>query len=276
MPRQSKDPDYEARSVKSAERVLDILTLLTQCPNGMKLKDIARELHIPVSSLFAILTTMRKRGFVERDEALLYYRLSRNYYHQVTTIYSEDDLVSLAYPVMEEVQVLSGETVSLSVRVGTEIVMIGKRSSASVIQVVNALGSRLPAHATGSGKVMLAYLSEPELDRIYPEEDLPGYTPTTTTTKTDLKKILARIRDDGYAFDNEESIEGVWAIAGCIRAQDGSPLAATSIVVPSFRVTEENISNWQKLIVDGAAKITSLLGASASQQNILGQSLIVS
>ncbi len=261
MARKSQDPNYEARAVKSAVRVLDILVLLAQCSNGLKLKEIANQLQIPVSSLHALLSTMKNRGFIQREESTLLYRLSRKVYQIVPpSSQTEEDLVYLALPIMERVQRASGETVSLSVRDGSEVVFIAKRSSSSIIQVVQALGSRFPAHATGSGKVMLAYLPEADIDEIYPEEALPALTGNTITSKTRLKKELALIHQRGFAFDDEESVDGIWAVAGCIHAVDGRSMAATSIVVPRFRVTEELDLKYRGLIIEAAAEITRKLG----------------
>ena len=268
MPRKSRDLDYKARSVKSADRVLDILVLLAPCTNGLRLKDIANELNIPFSSLHAILNTMKNKGFIEREDNSLLYRLSRKVYQIVPpSSQPEEDLVYLALPIMDRVQRASGETVSLSVRDGNEIVFIAKRSSSSIIQVVQALGSRFPAHATGSGKVMLAYLPETEIDEIYPDEKLPALTGNTITTKTKLKKELTKIYTCGFAFDNEESVKEIWAVAACIHSQNGRSIAASSIVVPKFRLTEELETKCRELITEAAVEIGLRLGANSPHRD---------
>lgn len=268
MPRRPSSTPHEVSAVKSADRVIDIFLLLAQCPNGLQLKDISRTLRVPASSLYAILSTMKNRGFVERESGSLLYRLSMKVLEimpKSNPIYSEDDLVSLALPVMERIQQASQETVSLSVLVNNEIVFIGKRSGSGVVQVVNALGSRLPAHATGSGKVMLSFLSEQDIDRIFPGEELPRFTENTITSKRILKEKLVEIKKLGYANDYGESIVGVWAVAGCIHSPDGLPAAATSIIVPSFRVSNDQKDHFRDLIVEGAAEITSKIRLRASQ-----------
>jgi IclR family KDG regulon transcriptional repressor len=276
MRRNPENQDNKVRAVKSAERVLDILVLLAQSNNGLKLKDIAHTLNIPVSSLHAILSTMKNRGFIVHENGSVLYKLSHKVYQIVpspSSSQTEDDLVSIALPIMDKVRNATQETISLSVRIGSEIVFIGKRSSSSIIQVVNALGSRLPAHATGSGKVMLSYLSEEEIDLIYPQEELLRVTTNTIKTKNELKRELSKIRELGYAYDNEESIEDVWAVAGCIHGPDGRPLAATSIVVPLFRVTQESKIKWSDIIVGAAAEITSRLVTIAAGYDRLGRIL---
>ena len=261
MARKSKNPGFEAKAVKSADRVLDIFVLLAQCSNGLKLKDIATELQIPSSSLHAILNTMKNRGFIDRDDDSLVYRLSQKVYQIIPSIaHDEEDLTSLALPVMDRVAQESQETVSLSVLVDDEIIFIAKRLSNTVIQVNQALGSSFPAHATGSGKAILAYLPEAEIDKLYPDENLPRLTANTIVSKTQLKKELNLIRHRGYAFDNEESVEGVWAVASSIHAADNRSMAATSIVVPKFRVTEELEAKCNKLIVAAAEEISQKFG----------------
>ncbi len=258
----NKKSSSENGVVKSADRVLDILSLLAQYPGGMKMIDISVKLKIPVSSLHALLNTIRLRGYIERQADSLIFRLSRKIYQLIPApIQSDEDLISLAIPVMEKIHQKCSETVSLSVRIGDEIVFIGKRSSSSILQVVNALGSRLPAHATGSGKAILSNLSEYEIDQIYPHEKLLQVTPNTITSKTELKKVLALIRTLGYADDNEESMEGVWAVGACILSADGRPIAATSIVVPSSRVTDARKELWRQIIKEGASEITMNLGS---------------
>ena len=88
---------------------------------------------------------------------------------------------------------------------------------------------------------------------------MPPRTPTTITSKAKLKDALAQVRQLGYAYDNEESEPGVWAVASCVRNAEGQPAAAISIVVPIIRVTEERIPEWTKLIVEGAEEISSKL-----------------
>lgn len=257
MPRKSNNPGYEAKAVKSAERVLDILILLGQCKDDLKLKDIGQRLNIPVSSLHAILNTMKNRDFIERDESTLLYTLSRKVYQIVpSSTQSEEDLVYLALPIMEKVLRAAGETVSLSVLDGNELVFIAQRSSSAILKVVQALGSRFPAYATGSGKVMLAYLDENLVDKFYPDEALPPLTKNTITSKTQLMKELEKIRSVGFAIDNEESVDGVWAVAGCIHGRDGYSIAATSIVLPEIRVTDELEKKFSEIITSAAEDIS--------------------
>ncbi len=246
--------------VKSAARALDILELLVKFPSGLTLTDVADHLHIPFSSLHNLMSTLQERGYLTRDDGTSVYHLSSKLIQLAAAHHSQHDLVSIADPVMERVSRLTAETTSLAVRQDSAVVFIHKRAAQDFVQVVNPVGARVAAHATGLGKVMLADLDEIELDRLYPSEQLLRLTPATITTKRELKEALRRVREDGYAIDNAESHEGVWAVAAPLRNAKGRSVAALSVAAPLFRVKDTNRTDWREIVKDGAEEISRTLG----------------
>lgn len=246
--------------VKSADRTLKILTLLADQPDGMTMTDIGKALDIPLSSMHALVGTLAKREFVLRDENSYCYRLGPQILRLASSYRAQVDLITIADPVMDRIRRAVGETISLSVLQGQMIMFIHKKPAQGVVKVVNPVGTRLYAHATGSGKVMLAYLDDGEFDRIYPDEDLPIITSTTIGSKSTLKKTLSDIRMQNYAYDEEESALGVWAVASSLRDDTGRPIAAISIVGPTSRIASKDVTNWYQIVRDGAAEIDSSLG----------------
>ncbi len=128
------------------------------------------------------------------------------------------------------------------------------------MQIVNPVGTRLPAHATGSGKAMLAYLPEIERERLYPREALPQQTPHTLSTREALGDALATARRRGCALDEQESELGVWAAAAAIRDAHGLPVGALSIFVPIFRVQREERSALSAMVREAAEEVSAALG----------------
>ncbi len=246
--------------VKSSARTLDILELVAEHGDGLLLTDFRQRLGIPVSSLHGLLSTMVQRGYLTREDASGLYRLGPMTLRLVAAYESHIDLVAMADPIMDEIRGLTQETTSLTVLHRDFIVFIHKRAVDGAVQVVNPIGTVLPAHATGSGKVMLALLSEHELDQLYPREELQRLTPNTILTRADLNRELARVRRQGYAFDDEESAVGVWAVAACIRNAQGHPVAALSIVAPVFHVQNQDTRAWPSYVIESAAKISASLG----------------
>ncbi len=248
------------RTVKSAARTVRVLELLAAYPDGLTLSQLCEELRIPFSSMYDLAGTLTHLGFLLRDETTLLYRLGPKMLQLAGKFWASQDLVNTAAPIMAEIREQTGETTSLSVLQDQLIVFIHKAPARGVVQVVNPVGTRLPAHSTGSGKAMLAHLPEADLLRLYPDEALEKATPATIATRRELFAALKKARSDGYAEDQEESQIGVWAVASCIRNALGEPLAAISIAAPAFRVQARDPGHWAELLVDGAARISSLFG----------------
>lgn len=252
----------ERGEVKSAARALDILELLVQFPAGLNLTDIGEHLEIPLSSLHNLMNTLLDRDYLTRDEQASVYKLSSKLIQLAALYHSQLDLVSIADPVMERVSQATKESTSLAILQDNAVVFIHKRAALRFLQVVNPVGTRVPAHATGLGKVMLAHLDEDELEQIYPQESLPLMTANTIRSRSELKRALQMVYDAGYAVDNEESSDGVWAIAAPICSQTGRPLAAISLAAPLSRVEEINKDRWRRLVQEAALEISQAINFS--------------
>lgn len=238
--------------VKSAARTLDILEVLAEFPEGLSLTEIEKNLGFPLSSLHGLLNTMVNRGFVTKMPNTNIYRLGSRLVQIASSYRSQSNLVSIADPIMLRLKQLTLETVSLTVLQGNMVLFVHKHPAEGRVQIVNPVGTRLYAHASGSGKIMLAYMPEEDVNRIYPNEELPTATKNTLRTKTELLAELAEARQREYAFDDQESEIGVWAVASCIRGQDGDPVAAFSVAAPVFRLQGKDYKKWHVYLVEAA------------------------
>ena len=246
--------------VKSAARVIDILELLADVTEGMTLSELCIALLIPASSMHALVNTLIAKGYLLKDEASQRYLLGPKL-PQITAIFNSHlDLTSIADPYMRHLVEITGESTFVTRLDRDKITILKVHPGLGVIRIFNMVGSHLPAHATGSGKAQLAYLTEAEVDQIYPNENLPAILPATIKTKTELKQALHLIREAGYALDEEEAEAGVWAMASCIRDGSGRPMASLSISAPSFRVRREVIGEWAKVLVQSALSISERFG----------------
>jgi len=252
--------------VKSSARTLDILELIAAHPGDLALSEIAKKLKIPISSMHGLVLTLKTRGYLVRDPASLCYRMGPKFAQLAVVHGTFVELIAHAAPVMDRIGTTCKEAVTMSVLQGDKIVFISNRPATSIVQAVNAIGTSLPAHATGSGKIMLAYLTDEEFERTYLNNKLPRLMASTIITKVELKQAVLEARRRGYAYDDEESERGVWAVAGCIRNSVGRPMAALSVVVPVIRVQANDIPYWTSLVVEGAAEISSRLGFASSTE----------
>ena len=259
MARNKQLSDNNKGLIKSADRTLDVLEILSKYSDGLSLSELSKQLNIPLSSLHELCATLVTRGYLIRDRTNIYYlgpkvgQLRANYQ-------TNNNLILLADAQMEKITQITKETTSFAVLQGTMIVFLHKRPGEGILQVINPVGTRLPAHCTGSGKIMLAYLPEEEIDKLYPNEMLEDYTLNSVKTKSELIAELKKISELGYAYNNQESETGVWAVASCIRDHEGKPIGSLSIVAPIPRILTKEHSGWELLVRDASTEISYKLG----------------
>ncbi|WP_190818201.1 IclR family transcriptional regulator [Saccharopolyspora pogona] len=219
--------------VKSADRALVILELLSR--GRHRLSDIAETLRLPLSSVHGLLGTLVHRGFAEFDQTTRTYGLGLKAWTVGQGYTGHRDIVGLALPLMERLAQETGETVQLSRLDGIENVYIAIAESPQPMKLVSAVGMRLPAHAVGLGKALLAGLSDDELERRYREVELAPFTAHTVTDPTELHAEIEQARVRGFAVDDEEYIVGCRCVAMPIRDHSGEVVAAMSVSAPTPR-----------------------------------------
>ena len=145
-------------------------------------------------------------------------------------------LQQVASPFLNDIHAATRATVHLAIRDGTQVLYVDRLSGRASVPVVSRVGSRLPMHATGVGKVLLAHAPTSVQDAVLSE--LPRLTPYTITQPGRLRRQLAQVRRDGYAVTVEEMTLGACSIAvpvAVLRADDQPVVAALGVVVPSLK-----------------------------------------
>jgi DNA-binding IclR family transcriptional regulator len=224
-----------AESVKSAERALRIIELLTEA-GGLDFPALCMQLSLPKSSAHSLLATMRDMGFIHLDEQSRQYSLGPRLWEAGQAYIEKLDIAQLAGPFMRRVHDRVGETVQLAILDGIENVYVGKLDSDHALQLVSRLGSRLPAYTTGLGKTLLAGLADAEVQRRLENVEMQQFTARTITDAGRLITELAKVRRRGYATDVGEYTEGVYCVAAPITAPTGT-VAAMSVSIPDVRAT---------------------------------------
>lgn len=245
-------------SVKSAVRVLDILELLCHEGRALTLTEMSSKLGIPMSSLHSLARTLVAREYLKKDEVSLTYQLGSALVALARRKQEVLDLIEEADAELAELNRASGENVSLAVLENHDAVIVQKRVSDQVVRVVNP--SRLPAHTAALGKCLLAGLNAQELERLYPAEELPSVTSNAIASRTELRRVLDRVRVTGCAYDREESLPGLFAVSSPVFDCDGIIVAAVGIAAPAVRATPENVQCWEQMVVASAERISAKLG----------------
>lgn len=246
--------------MKSAQRALELLELLTRRETPMTFTDLADELHYPRSSLHGLLRTLVERGWADYDAA------SRGYVLGIRTLEAGNaytrslGLVERALPLMRRIRAALDETVQLAVLDGMEVVYIAKVDGGQALTLASEVGRRLPAHATGIGKVLLAGLPDSELDTRLTGNRLRPVTANTITTHTALRAQLAQIRQRGFALDNEEYTLGLRCVAMPAYDHTRRTVAALSVAVPAIRFDQQAREQAHGLLQRAAAELSVALG----------------
>src|SRR6202171_3367378 len=216
--------------VRSVERAIAILDVLAQ--GGWRTgAEIARELKVHRSPALRLLGTLERHALVERDPRNAKYRLGQRLAQLASVVTGESDLRSLARPVCEALAGALGETVTLDVLVGDEIVPIEQATASTSVVGVNWLGRRAPVHCTASGKVILAFGPAANRERLL-GRPLDRSTAHTITARAELEAQLGDALKDGFARTYEELEVGLDALAAPVFGSSAEVVAAVDALSP--------------------------------------------
>ena len=214
--------------VPALDRANDVLKLISHYPTQLKLVDLAKQLGINKSSMFVLLNTMETLDWVVKETDGTYSLGSQlgffghSYFKQYNLIDRFKKEASLTKHTIQA-------TIQLAKLERHEVLYLAKEEIPSPVKIASEPGMKLPAHATALGKAMLASLSQVELEKLYPEQQLtPNLTPHTITSKELLYKQLSLTQSQGFAYDLEEAVIGFCCIAAPIKNSEGQVIAALS------------------------------------------------
>jgi DNA-binding IclR family transcriptional regulator len=246
--------------VPAVERAVIILQLLAQEPNGLTISQITQRLTVPKSTVFTILTTLKQYRLVERVEETGQFRLGMELFTLGSTVVERLNVRSAAYPTLKRLAQSTGMAVHLGIMDQGEVVYIEKIEDQGPIKISSAVGRRMGIYCTALGKAMLAQLSEAELQLFFRGRDLLQRTPNTLTSLEALRADLARTRERGYAFDDEENELSIRCLGAPIFNHRREVACAISLSGPRNRISTENINALAQQVIEAASEISQNLG----------------
>lgn len=252
--------------VRSVDRAVGILDVLAQ--GGWRTgAEVARALGVHRSTALRLLGTLERHGLVERDSKSAKYRLGPRIPQLASVVTGESDLRVVARPVCGALAAALGETVTLDVLAGDEIVPIEQATASTSVVSVNWLGRRTPAHCTASGKVILAFGPEAVSRRLL-AAPLHRSTLHTITDRAQLEAQLDVARKDGFARTFGELEVGLDAIAAPVYAAGGEVVAAIDVSGPSHRLRSDDRPELARLTLEAAADLSHRLGHRVSRRGL--------
>ena len=228
----------ESAASSAADRTLAILEVLSRHGHGgMTVAEIARSLDLPQNSVFRIMDTLHERGYVERDTARRY-ALTGKLLDLAKPKVGDKSLAACAFDALCRVRDETGETAQLAVQSQNRCVLIEQVASRQPVKVLGELGLRIPMYSCAPGKAMLAALPVAELEDFFATITLKKFTPTTFSTRKGLLGELASTRERGYSLDRAEGMEGIHCVGAVVLDGNDYPVAAVTVIGPSFRLKE--------------------------------------
>jgi DNA-binding IclR family transcriptional regulator len=261
--------DNASSTVKSAERLLDVLGLLARHTKPVPTMTIARECSIPKSSAHHLLNVMRARNFVTYYEAEHAWGLGVSVFEIGSAYLRSEPLQRLGRHILIELTQRTGETSHLAMLHGTEVLYIDKEQpSGSAPKLVTEIGVRLPAHLTAVGRAILAELTEAQVRALYAHQPLVQRTGQGPTSIDALLRDLDDVRHRGYAFDNEMVTPGISCVASPVFSHEGVPVAALGVTYVAAQRRADDVELAAALVREMSARLSSSLGYSQKQARV--------
>ena len=225
---------------QSLQKALQILEGMTRIPVPARLQDIARSLKMPESTILRFLNTFMDFGYVNQDKATSCYYFTLKMAEIGSRINDSFPFQASMNKYVNEVAHKFDESASLCIEHNMQMVYVVTVDSPSrMLQTLHRIGRIAPMHATGVGKLHLLDYSDAKLRELESKMGFQKFTGNTITTLDLLKKELVRVKQRGYALDNEECEEGVCCIAIPVKNYTGNVAAAISLSAPTARLSRE-------------------------------------
>lgn len=254
-----------ARESKSApvgvvSKVLKILEALGASPSGLQLKDIAAQTSLNKSTAYRFLAHLESEGYLFRDELGAYMvgpklvRLGSGATYQAA-------LRKISKPVLQHLCRVTNETVNLGILDGQDVYYVDVVQSPHPFRMASLAGSWRPFYCTAMGKAMTAYLPPDEKEHVLSSVHFERFTPHTLTGVSQLRKELEKVRQRGYALDDQEATLGARCVSAPVSQIGGKVVAAVSVAGPTTRIARETIPVFAREVLAAARAIGSRLGA---------------
>ena len=251
MNKKNNNFKYPIHSVENAFSLLEVLA-----GNGLELgiAEFCRKTALHKGTVHRLLGTLKNLGYIEQNPQNRKYRFTIKIFKLGTAI-TDNIGLSQIIPYMKELSQQFNETVNLAILERDEIIYVYSVGSDNTLKLDLRIGSNQPAYCAAIGKVLLAYLSEKELDNYLQKVELESFTPYTITNKDYLKKELKLIRQRGYSFVNEEYMLGVACVAVPLKDHQGKVCAGLSFSIPTVRITKEKLPSLIDSLLSTSKKI---------------------
>ncbi|HXG50043.1 MAG TPA: IclR family transcriptional regulator [candidate division Zixibacteria bacterium] len=255
---------------RTLEKALDLLFSFDAATREQSLMQISRRFGFPPSTTRRLLKVMISRRLIEQDERTQLYRLGFGVMYLASLVRDGLDIRKIALPIMERLMSETGENIGLHELRDGKRVCVEKVESREVLRDTILIGDQFPAHCGATGKALLAFAPEEELQAYLKSRPLEALTPRTITDPKKLLVELAKVRRAGFAFScGERVMDGLCAISAPIFESDGRVRYTLTITLTPFRLRAKGRERLVLAVRRAADEISRLLAASPTGRTAL-------
>lgn len=246
-----------SQGVRSVDRAVAILDCFAPERPELGLSELSRMIRSPKSTVHRIMSSLVQHDLVSYNPVTERYTLSSGILRFQRLFTAGSFLALMAMPFMVRLRDLSGETVTLSLRVGLHRMYIDQVVSEHQVRMSAELGVLLPLHVGAVGKAILAFLSPSEIQAALHPDRLTRHTRNTQTDPEALLRELALVSEQGYATSVGERVEDTASVSAPIFRQDGEPVGAIGISGPASRFTRRGAIELAPHVMAAAKALSS-------------------
>jgi DNA-binding IclR family transcriptional regulator len=256
------DEGSDRYNVPALERGLRVLCEFSREHRSLSAPELARRFALPRSTVFRLLTTLENMGFLEKAEGGRDYRLGLAVLRLGFEYLASLELTQLGTPLLQQLCEELRTPCNLVVRDGRSIVYVAKVAPPTPFASSVTVGTRLPAHATVLGRILLEDLTLPQLRALYPEDKLETFSPSTPKSVDELFDMVQGDRTRGYVLGEGFFESNISSIAAPVRDHTGHIVAALGATITSGHIEEDRMDEMVQRVRDTADAISSLLNYS--------------
>lgn len=245
-------------STPSLDRALAVMQCMGDQSSGLTLSEIAAKVGLSVNFVYRVTQSLVAHGYVVRD-ANKRFSIGAQMLALCQPVVDDVPLAEAALPAMRWLSEQTGEAAHLGMISGHEGIVLERVIGKALIKFYVERGTRFPLHTSGPGKVMLAFMPEAERDEIIAGMKFERFQPWTISSRKEFLKCLDQVRQQGWAVDAGEHMEGHHCLGAPIFDAEGYPMASLWITGPSQRLSEERMTKLAPVVKKAGAMVTAAL-----------------
>lgn len=254
--------DKKTPILKSFEKGLEVLSCFKHDSSSYTLNELATMLDMSKGTIHRILVTAEKNGFVEQDPETRRYRLGLKMFELGSVVERRMDLRAESLPVLKKLSEITGQTSYILIKSGYEAIGIERVEGHNYLRMLFLeVGKRMPLHLGGGPKVLLAYMTDEEIEDFIENAPMKAWTDNTIVERKKLWDEIQAIRKTGISLSMEDVTIGAAAVGAPIRNASGEVIAAVSIAgAKVYYEEDEQLQIFIEATGDAAEEISKRLG----------------